>query len=86
MIQRYDITAEPGNSLAAFLEVDKHENGDWVKWEDVQCLLESIYTDIDSDCNMIDAAENHISIALGEISLLIHEREPYEQNNRVDTT
>ncbi len=47
MIQRYDITAEPGNSLVAHLEVDRQYDGDWVKWIDVLLLLKSVSSDME---------------------------------------
>ena len=49
----------------------EHESGEWVRWDDVECFLRSIYSDIDSQCESIWSAEKELSVVLGEISLLL---------------
>ena len=69
MIKRYylDSGLDPCNSCV-FTE---DETGEWVRWDDVECFLRSIYSDIDSQCESIWSAEKELSVMLGEISLLL---------------
>jgi hypothetical protein len=38
-IKRYKLSAAVGSTILESYEVDEHELGDWVKWEDVEKLI-----------------------------------------------